>query len=118
MKRAVQRIWNDKASTFTPIIGNIIMALIVGSVFYGTPNASAGFFSKGSVLFFAVLLNALSAISEINSLYAQRPIVEKHKSYAFYHPATEVKFNTFQHALINLTNIRFRQLLASLSTYR
>jgi ATP-binding cassette subfamily G (WHITE) protein 2 (PDR) len=94
MKRAVQRIWNDKASTFTPIIGNIIMALIVGSVFYGTPNASAGFFSKGSVLFFAVLLNALSAISEINSLYAQRPIVEKHKSYAFYHPATEVSLTT------------------------
>ena len=90
MKRAVQRIWNDKASTFTPIIGNIIMALIVGSVFYGTPNATAGFFAKGSVLFFAVLLNALSAISEINSLYAQRPIVEKHKSYAFYHPSTEV----------------------------
>lgn len=89
MKRSVQRIWNDKASTFTPIIGNIIMALIVGSVFYGTPDASAGFFAKGSVLFFAVLLNALSAISEINSLYAQRPIVEKHKSYAFYHPATE-----------------------------
>lgn len=89
MKRAVQRIWNDKASTFTPIIGNIIMALIVGSVFYGTPDASAGFFAKGSVLFFAILLNALSAISEINSLYAQRPIVEKHKSYAFYHPATE-----------------------------
>jgi ATP-binding cassette subfamily G (WHITE) protein 2 (PDR) len=89
MKRAVQRIWNDKASTFTPIIGNVIMALIVGSVFFGTPDASAGFFAKGSVLFFAVLLNALSAISEINSLYAQRPIVEKHKSYAFYHPATE-----------------------------
>ncbi|KAH0409249.1 putative ABC multidrug transporter, partial [Aureobasidium melanogenum] len=28
-------------------------------------------------------------MNEINSLYAQRPIVEKHKSYAFYHPATE-----------------------------
>jgi len=41
----------------------------------------------------------LSAISEINSLYAQRPIVEKHKSYAFYHPATEVSLNASQHAL-------------------
>ncbi|KAK3705222.1 hypothetical protein LTR37_013383 [Vermiconidia calcicola] len=88
-KRQWQRIWNDKASTFTPIISNIIMALIIGSVFYGTPNATGGFQSKGSVLFFAVLINALTAISEINSLYAQRPIVEKHKSYAFYHPATE-----------------------------
>ena len=88
-KRAWQRIVNDKASTFTPLIGNVIMALIIGSVFYGTPAATVGFQSLGAVLFFAVLLNALTAISEIQSLYAQRPIVEKHKSYAFYHPATE-----------------------------
>lgn len=40
-------------------------------------------------MFFAVLLNALIAVNEIQNLYAQRPIVEKHKSYAFYHPATE-----------------------------
>jgi ABC-type multidrug transport system permease subunit len=40
-------------------------------------------------LYFPVLLNSLTAISEINSLYAQRPIVEKHSSYTFYHPATE-----------------------------
>ena len=88
-KRAFQRVWNDKAATFTPLIGNCIMALIIGSVFFSTPNATAGFQSFGAVLFFAVLLNALTAISEINSLYTQRPIVEKHKSYAFYHPATE-----------------------------
>jgi ABC-type multidrug transport system permease subunit len=35
------------------------------------------------------LLNALTALSEISSLYAQRPIIEKHNSYAFYHPAAE-----------------------------
>ncbi|TKA74913.1 hypothetical protein B0A55_03757 [Friedmanniomyces simplex] len=88
-KRAYHRMMNDKASTFTPVAANIIMALIIGSVFFGTPNATVGFQSKGAVLFFAVLLNALSAISEINSLYSQRPIVEKHASYAFYHPWTE-----------------------------
>ena len=88
-KRAYQRLWNDKPSTLTMIASQIVMSLIVGSVFYGTPDASAGFKSKGAVLFFAILFNALIAISEINSLYAQRPIVEKHKSYAFYHPATE-----------------------------
>lgn len=87
--RAYQRLWNDAASTISVIVTNIIMALIIGSVFYGTPDATAGFTSKGATLFFAVLLNALTAMSEINSLYAQRPIVEKHNSFAFYHPATE-----------------------------
>lgn len=80
IKRSAQRIWGDKTSTFAPIISNVIMALIVGSIFYGTPPATAGFTSKGATLFFAVLLNALSAIAEINGLYDQRPIVEKHKS--------------------------------------
>ncbi|RDW88005.1 putative ABC1 transport protein [Coleophoma cylindrospora] len=88
-KRAYQRLWNDMTSTVTTIIGQIVMALIIGSIFYGTPNNTASFFQKGSVLFFAVLLNALIAISEINTLYSQRPIVEKQASYAFYHPFTE-----------------------------
>lgn len=88
-QRAYQRLWNDKTSTVTTIFGQIVMALIIGSIFYGTPNNTASFFQKGGVLFFAVLLNALIAISEINTLYAQRPIVEKQASYAFYHPFTE-----------------------------
>lgn len=79
-KRQAQRIWGDKTSTFAPIISNVIMALIVGSIFYGTPAATQGFTSKGATLFFAILLNALAAITEINGLYDQRPIVEKHKS--------------------------------------
>jgi ATP-binding cassette subfamily G (WHITE) protein 2 (PDR) len=88
-RRAFQRLWNDKTSTVTTIIGQIVMALIIGSIFYDTPNNTASFFQKGGVLFFAVLLNALIAISEINNLYSQRPIVEKQASYAFYHPFTE-----------------------------
>lgn len=88
-RRAYQRLWNDKVSTITTVIDQTVMALIVGSVYYGTPDATSSFFSKGSALFFAVLLNALNSISEINRLYDQRPIVEKHASYAFYHPWTE-----------------------------
>lgn len=80
--RAYQRLWNDKPSTLTVILGQIIMALVVGSVFFGTPNNTNSFFAKGSTLFFATLLNALIAITEINSLYQQRPIVEKQASYA------------------------------------
>lgn len=88
-QRAYQRLWNDKTATITKIIGQIVMALIIGSIFYGTPDNTASFFQKGGVLFFAVLLNALISIGEINTLYAQRPIVEKQASYAFYHPFTE-----------------------------
>ncbi|KAF7552783.1 hypothetical protein G7Z17_g4087 [Cylindrodendrum hubeiense] len=88
-KRAYQRIWNDISATGTQCFVQLVMALIIGSIFYGTPNATVGFYAKGSVLFMAVLLNALTAISEISNLYSQRDIVEKHASFAFYHPACE-----------------------------
>lgn len=81
-KRAYQRLWNDKVSTLTVMIGQIIMALIVGSVFFGTPNNTNSFFARGSTLFFATLLSALIAVTEINNMYQQRPIVQKQASYA------------------------------------
>lgn len=34
-------------------------------------------------------LNALISITEINSLYDQRPVIEKQASYAFVHPFAE-----------------------------
>ncbi|KAI6783459.1 ATP-binding cassette transporter ABC1 [Emericellopsis cladophorae] len=118
-RRAYQRIWGDKAATVSSSIIHLVMALIIGSIFYGTPDATVSFFQKGSVLFMAILLNALTAISEINSLYAQRPIVAKHASYSFYHPACEaaagivsdipVKFVTatvFNVVLYFLANLR------------
>lgn len=88
-KRAYQRIWGDISATATQAVLNIVLALIVGSIFYGAPDATVAFSSKGSVLFLAVLFNALTALGEISGLYAQRPIIQKHASYAFYHPATE-----------------------------
>lgn len=88
-KRAYQRIWNDISATATQAISNVVMALIIGSIFFGAPAATVSFYGRGSVLFMAILMNALTSISEITGLYDQRPIVEKHASYAFYHPAAE-----------------------------
>jgi ATP-binding cassette subfamily G (WHITE) protein 2 (PDR) len=88
-RRAYQRIWGDVASTATQAGLNIFMALIVGSIYFGHSNGSSSFQGRGAVLFLAILFNALTSIGEISGLYSQRPVVEKHNSYAFYHPATE-----------------------------
>ena len=88
-RRAYQRIWGDVASTATQAGLNLIIALIVGSIYYGHSDGSSSFQGRGAVLFLAILFNALTSIGEISGLYSQRPIVEKHNSYAFYHPATE-----------------------------
>lgn len=88
-KRAYQRIWNDMAATVAAVVMNVILALLMGSMFYGSGDDTAGLRSKTGAAFIAILFNAMGALNEINMLYAQRPIVEKHKSYRFYRPATE-----------------------------
>lgn len=87
--RSYQRLRNEPSATLATFASQIVLSLIIGSIFFDTTNASAGFFSKGAVLFFAVLMNALIAINEIVLLYSQRPIVEKQASYAFVHPFSE-----------------------------
>lgn len=63
-RRAFQRIWNDVSSTATTVLGTMVTALIIGSVFYGTPQSTTALFQKGGILFFAILINALNAVSE------------------------------------------------------
>ncbi|KAB8079584.1 ABC-2 type transporter-domain-containing protein [Aspergillus leporis] len=89
MVRGFQRLKGDSSLTTSQLIGNFIMALIIGSVFYNLKEDTSSFYSRGALLFFAVLLNAFSSALEILTLYAQRPIVEKQARYAMYHPFAE-----------------------------
>ncbi|KAL8736690.1 MAG: hypothetical protein Q9166_000056 [cf. Caloplaca sp. 2 TL-2023] len=89
VRRGFQRLKGDASLALTGIIGNSIMALIIGSVFYNLPEDTGSFYARGALLFFAILLNAFSSYLEILTIYAQRPIVEKQSKYAFYHPSSE-----------------------------
>jgi len=51
--------------TLTQLIGNTIMALIIGSVFYNLPEDTSSFYGRGALLFFAVLLNAFASALEV-----------------------------------------------------
>lgn len=87
--RGFERLRGDTSVLIGGIIGNSILALIISSIFYNLKDDSSTFFSKGALLFFAILMNAFSSALEILTLFAQRPIVEKHTKYAFYHPFAE-----------------------------
>ncbi|EZG03190.1 hypothetical protein H106_06691 [Trichophyton rubrum CBS 735.88] len=89
MWRGFQRLKGDMSMTLTSIIGNIAMSLIIASVFYNQQETTDSFFSRGSLLFFAILMNAFASSLEILTLWHQRPIVEKHDKYALYHPSSE-----------------------------
>lgn len=104
--RMVLRLWNDKAATLTVAWGQLVMSLILGSLFYQTPNTVNGLFSKGGVPFGSFLLNAIVTVTEVFNLYSRRPIVEKQASYAMFRPWTD--------AFAGLTiNIPLKLIIAS-----
>ncbi|KAK4703701.1 ATP-binding cassette, subfamily G (WHITE), member 2, PDR, partial [Phenoliferia sp. Uapishka_3] len=83
MSRGFQRLKADSANTIITVVGMWCMSLIVASIFYNLKPNTASFFSRGALIFFSILMNALASALEILTL------VEKHKQFAFYHPFTE-----------------------------
>ncbi|KAI2486915.1 ABC transporter CDR4 [Pyrenophora tritici-repentis] len=87
--RSFVRLKADPSITIIQLVFNMIMALIIASVFYNLQETTISFFSRSALLFFAILMNAFGSALEILTLYAQRSIVEKHSRYALYHPSAE-----------------------------
>lgn len=48
--RAYQRMWGDKSTLGATLASNLIMSLVIGSVFYDTPDNTNGFFSKVTII--------------------------------------------------------------------
>ncbi|GKU13994.1 unnamed protein product, partial [Fusarium langsethiae] len=89
VRRGFQSLRSNATLVIIGSLFNAIMALVVGSIFYNLPNTTDALYSRGALLFFGILLAAFASALEIMTLYAQRPIVQKHAKYAFYHPFTE-----------------------------
>ncbi|KAL3448186.1 ABC-2 type transporter-domain-containing protein [Aspergillus insuetus] len=87
IKRQYQVLWGDKATFIIKQVSTLIQALIAGSLFYDAPNNSAGLFVKSGALFFALLYNSLLAMAEVTESFQGRPVLIKHKSFAYFHPA-------------------------------
>lgn len=117
--RAYQRAWGDRSASISLIIGQLVMALVMGSLFYMQPNGTQGFFTRGGVLFFTITFNALLSLNEINGLYAQRPIVEKHASFAFCAPMAEAIASVIVDLPIKfLANVAFNLVLYFMANLR
>ncbi|KAF8153344.1 pleiotropic drug resistance ABC transporter [Crassisporium funariophilum] len=67
----------------------VLQAIILGTTFVNIPDNTSAYFSRGGVLFFSVFVPALFSMSEIPALFAQRPIILRHKKAAMYHPMVE-----------------------------
>ncbi|KAJ3536716.1 hypothetical protein NM208_g6606 [Fusarium decemcellulare] len=87
--RGFRRLKADPWITVGMLIANLVLGLIVSSLFYNMDMNTGSFYTRGAVLFVSILFNAFASALEIMTLYEQRPIVEKQSRYAFYHPSAE-----------------------------
>ncbi|PSN70036.1 ABC transporter [Corynespora cassiicola Philippines] len=89
LARCLRRQRQDMAATLSAIIGNAIISIILGSMFYRLSPETSSFFSRGALIFFMVLLNSTRGSTEGITLWDQRSIVEKHFRYASHRPVAE-----------------------------
>ncbi|CAI6093107.1 unnamed protein product [Clonostachys chloroleuca] len=87
--RGWKRLIGDPSLTIFSLIANTSIALIASSLFYNLQPDTGSFYGRTAVLFLAILANAFSTALEILTQYSQRPIVEKHSRYGFYHSSSE-----------------------------
>jgi ABC-type multidrug transport system ATPase subunit len=87
VQRQYQILWGDKATFIIKQVATLVQALIAGSLFYSAPDNSGGLFVKSGALFFSLLYNSLLAMSEVTESFSGRPVLIKHKSFAYFHPA-------------------------------
>lgn len=87
MKRQFILKIQDKFNLSVSWIRSIVIALVLGTLYLNLDETSADAFSRGGLLFIALLFNALQALSELASTMIGRSIVNKHKAYAFHRPS-------------------------------
>lgn len=87
MQRQFLLKWQDKFSLTVSWITSMTIAIVTGTLYLDLPKTSAGAFTRGGLLFIALLFNAFQAFAELASTMLGRPIVNKHKAYTFHRPS-------------------------------
>jgi ATP-binding cassette, subfamily G (WHITE), member 2, PDR len=65
-RRGFQRLQGDMSLFFTGLFGQTALALIIASVFYNLQNTTATLYSRGALLFFAILMAAFQSSLEVS----------------------------------------------------
>ena len=87
MQRQFLLKWQDKFLLTVSWGTSITIAIVTGTLYLHLPQTSAGAFTRGGLLFIALLFNAFQAFAELASTMLGRPIVNKHKAFTFHRPS-------------------------------
>ncbi|KDQ63067.1 hypothetical protein JAAARDRAFT_119769 [Jaapia argillacea MUCL 33604] len=92
--RRFQMRLQDKFQLVTSFTLSLVLAIVIGAAFINQPPTSAGAFTRGSVIFAAMLTACLENFGEMPMQMLGRPILKKQTSYSLYRPAAIAVANT------------------------
>ncbi|KKA28609.1 hypothetical protein TD95_005081 [Thielaviopsis punctulata] len=87
MKRQFLLKLQDRFSLCVSWFRSIVIAIVLGTLYYDLDQTSSAAFSRGGLLFMSLLFNAFQAFSELAGTMTGRGIVSKHRAYAFHRPS-------------------------------
>ncbi|KAJ6601432.1 ABC-2 type transporter-domain-containing protein [Mycena vulgaris] len=93
--RQFQMKMQDKFHLYTSFTLSTVLAIVLGAAFINLPTTSAGAFTRGGIIFAALLTTCLDAFGEMPSQMLGRPILRKQTSYSMYRPSAIAVANTF-----------------------
>ncbi|KAI0031252.1 ABC-2 type transporter-domain-containing protein [Vararia minispora EC-137] len=93
-KRQFQQRLQDRFQLITSFTLSTILALVLGGAYFSLPLTAQGAFTRGSVIFAAMLVSALDAFGELPTQITGRRILRKQASYCLYRPSALSLANT------------------------
>ncbi|TFK26772.1 ABC-transporter [Coprinopsis marcescibilis] len=86
-KRQFQMRLQDKFQLYTSFGLAMSLSLVLGGAFFSLPLTSSGAFTRGGVIFAALLTTCLEAFNEMPTQMIGRPILRKQTDYSMYRPS-------------------------------
>ncbi|CAO1631936.1 unnamed protein product [Parajaminaea phylloscopi] len=105
--------WGARGDLYIKFFTIISVSLMISSLFYGQSEDSTGVFTRGGLVLFACLFNGWLQLSESYEAVAGRPIINRHKQFAFYRPSAV----SISRALVDIPFLTLQCVLSSLIIY-
>ena len=74
----------NRLDLYCSLVTNVVLGIIIGTIFLKLPSTSDGAFARGGVIFIALLFNSISAFAELPTQMSGRPILYKQQGFALY----------------------------------
>jgi len=86
-KREFQQKLQDSFQIYTNYSLTLMLAFVIGAAYYKQPLTSNGAFTRGSVIFSAILVMCFDAFGEMPTQMLGRPVLSKQLNFGLYRPS-------------------------------